>query len=446
MYIKSALGEHCILRIVIGTWNRGKEKEIRRILSRLPVRLISLRDIPDSPRVREDGVTFRQNARKKALTLARVLGMLVLAEDSGIEVDALKGRPGVFSAHYAGEGASDEANNEKLLKELRGIPAKKRTARYRCVAVLAGPEGVLAEADGVWEGRIACRPKGKAGFGYDPIFIVPQYGKTVAELGGRIKGRLSHRAQALRKIKEFLMMRVATQRTNALMRKAVRWMRSYVAKAGARGIVFGLSGGIDSSLVGALAKAAVGRNALGLIMPCHSDPGDERDARLVARKFGIRTHKVDLSDTYDTLVRTLPEADRVTMANIKARLRMTVLYYFANKLNYIVAGATNKSELMVGYFTKHGDGGSDILPIGDILKRDVRKMAWAIGVPQKIIEKAPSAGLWTGQTDEGEMGITYDELDAVLAGELRNRELKRKVTHMISRSEHKRKGPVVMRC
>ena len=192
------------------------------------------------------------------------------------------------------------------------------------------------------------------------------------------------------------------------------WIKEKVGEAGAEGIVLGLSGGVDSSLTAALAKKALEDKVLGLLMPCHSDPIDLEHARLLADKFDIETEYVDLGPVFDSLMASLPEGSDLAVANLKPRLRMATLYYFANNRNYLVAGTGNKSELTVGYFTKYGDGGADLLPLGDLLKYQVRELAREIGVPEEIIAKPPSAGLWAGQTDEGEMGITYNELDKTI--------------------------------
>jgi len=230
----------------------------------------------------------------------------------------------------------------------------------------------------------------------------------------------------------------------------VSWMRKQVKIAQVKGIVMGLSGGIDSSVVAALAKEAVGKNRLlVLILPVHSQIQDLKDAKIVAQKLGIETKIIDLSKIYDNLIKILPKANKLALANLKPRLRMLTLYYFANKLNYLVCGTGNKSELMVGYFTKHGDGATDILPIGNLLKRQVRALAKELGVPKHIITKPPTAGLWPGQTDEGEMELTYNELDDILERMKRNkRQIARKnkiekVKMMIRRSEHKRRGPSI---
>ncbi len=208
--------------------------------------------------------------------------------------------------------------------------------------------------------------------------------------------------------------------------------------------MLGISGGIDSSVTAVLAKRGLGDGVLGVIMPCHSDPTGEKHARLVAAKFGIETEYVDLTPVFDRLSEALPPGDRMAVANLKPRLRMAVLYYFANSRNYLVIGTGNKSEIMVGYTTKHGDSGADILPLGSLLKKQVRELARELGIPQEIIAKPPSAGLWEGQTDEGEMGISYDELDSILVaiesgdiGECDQESLAR-VRALMAASQHKR--------
>jgi NAD+ synthase len=229
--------------------------------------------------------------------------------------------------------------------------------------------------------------------------------------------------------------------------KISAWIQTKVKEAGAKGVVVGLSGGIDSSLVAVLAKRALGDNFLGLIMPCHSIATDIEHAEMLARKFSIRTRRIDLAPVNDLMVKVLPEGNRMARANLRPRLRMIILYYFANSLGYLVAGTDNKTESFTGYFTKYGDGGVDILPISHLLKRQVRAMARELGVPEEIITKPPSAGLWEGQTDEGEMGITYEELDTIIAGiesgntEGLNPALVEKARRMHASSEHKRRLP-----
>jgi NAD+ synthase len=240
----------------------------------------------------------------------------------------------------------------------------------------------------------------------------------------------------------------------------VEWLRRRLNQSGLRGFVFGLSGGLDSAVVARLCQAAAPANVVGVLMPCHSDPRDEADAALVAGRFEIPTIRVDLGPAYDLYTASLraamaglpPEqvpgaapgsADiraQLPLANVKPRLRMTTLYYVANSLNYMVAGTGNRSELAIGYFTKHGDGGVDLLPIGELLKSEVRAAAKALGVPDPIIEKAPSAGLWSDQTDEAEMGFTYGVLENYLdkGAESVSPALAMRIERLIRTSEHKR--------
>jgi NAD+ synthase len=234
--------------------------------------------------------------------------------------------------------------------------------------------------------------------------------------------------------------------------KIVSWIKGRVKHSGTKGIVLGLSGGIDSAVVSALCKEAVGKDKLlVLFMPCNSNPQDLKDAKLVAAKLGLKSKLVDLSSVYNNFLEILPSACGLALGNLKPRLRMCTLYYFANKLNYLVCGTGNKSELMVGYFTKYGDGGVDILPIADLFKRQVRRLAFELKIPQGIIAKPPTAGLWQGQTDEGEMGITYDELDDILDKLCNNKKQTassvkvNKIKKMYSSSEHKRKGADICR-
>ncbi|MEW5767322.1 MAG: XTP/dITP diphosphatase [bacterium] len=187
------------LEIVIASGNQGKIEEIKDILKDWRVKILSLRDYPDMAPIVEDGRTFEENAVKKAETVCRFTGKIALADDSGLEVDALNGAPGVMSARYAGEGATKEALNKKLLKAMEDVPEQKRTARFRCVMAIAQPDRQTQVVSGKCEGIIAHAMRGDYGFGYDPVFVVPSFGKTMAELGGEIKNRISHRALALQK-------------------------------------------------------------------------------------------------------------------------------------------------------------------------------------------------------------------------------------------------------
>ncbi len=191
-------------KLIIGTRNPKKREELVKLLEGLPLDIRSIEDYPGLPEVEEDGKTFRENAVKKAATIARLAGELVMGEDSGLEVDALNGVPGVRSARYAGEKATYEENNRKRLKAMEGTPLERRTARFCCTLALANPEGLLFVVEGQCEGFVSQEPKGEHGFGYDPVFYLPDYGKTFAELGPTVKNQISHRAQALKKFRERL--------------------------------------------------------------------------------------------------------------------------------------------------------------------------------------------------------------------------------------------------
>ncbi|NQT18950.1 MAG: XTP/dITP diphosphatase [Planctomycetes bacterium] len=183
--------------MVVGTRNLKKKKEIERILEGFPVCLQSLDDYADAPDVDEDAPSFEGNARKKALTLADALGRWVVADDSGLEVDALAGGPGVRSARYAGPNATGADLCRKLLGELEGVPHEKRTARFRCAAAVARPGEVLFTVEARCEGCITNEMRGKGGFGYDPIFFYPDYARTFAEMSPDEKNSVSHRGRAL---------------------------------------------------------------------------------------------------------------------------------------------------------------------------------------------------------------------------------------------------------
>src|SRR5689334_19425895 len=187
--------------LLVATRNAGKIREIKGLLKEYKIKVTSLLDYPDMPEIVEDGETFEANASKKALVIARHTGRIVMGEDSGLEVRALDDRPGIYSARYAGEGATDQQNNNKLLKELKDVPMSRRDACYRSFIALADPKGVIGVVDGSCHGFIATTPQGTNGFGYDPLFIVPQYRKTFGQLNPAIKAEISHRAWALKKFK-----------------------------------------------------------------------------------------------------------------------------------------------------------------------------------------------------------------------------------------------------
>jgi NAD+ synthase len=210
--------------------------------------------------------------------------------------------------------------------------------------------------------------------------------------------------------------------------RIARWLQSQAASSGARGFVVGLSGGVDSAVVARLCQLAAPQHALGVVLPCYSHADDEASAREVATAFTLPVVRVDLDNAFDAMMAALMEAARALQpqpatadirqqlpeANVKPRLRMTALYFIANSLNCLVAGTGNRSEIALGYYTKYGDGGIDLLPIGGLLKSEVRALASALGVPRSIIDRPPTAGLWVGQTDEAEMGFTYDVLERYL--------------------------------
>lgn len=197
-------------KIVAGTRNAGKVREIRQALAELP---FEVSGIPDEglADVEETGVTFSENAILKARYYAQHTGEYCLADDSGLEVDALDGAPGVYSARYSGEGATDAANNQKLLLAMQDVPVEKRTARFLSVLALAGPDGSLLLADGTCEGIILTEPKGDGGFGYDPLFWMPDRQKTLAEMTVQEKNAISHRGNALKVLKQKLLMQLQSK-------------------------------------------------------------------------------------------------------------------------------------------------------------------------------------------------------------------------------------------
>ena len=192
------------MELLVATRNKKKLKEIREILADLPFHVTSLDDYEGLPAIEEDGDTFEQNAVKKAATIAIYTKKLVLGEDSGLEVAALKNGPGVYSARYAGPGATDKKNNAKLLRALRRVPASRRGARYRCAVALADGKGLVGVVSGSCRGVIGRRCAGTSGFGYDPLFVIPRYRKTFAQLGPKVKHRMSHRFRALQKARRLM--------------------------------------------------------------------------------------------------------------------------------------------------------------------------------------------------------------------------------------------------
>jgi NAD+ synthase len=234
-----------------------------------------------------------------------------------------------------------------------------------------------------------------------------------------------------------------------LANKLIAWIGEQVSGAGLRGVVLGLSGGIDSAVTAVLCKRAFPEDCLAVVMPCRSDEADIEDAHAVAGKFQIPIRTVILDEVYESLLSVLPVGEfdaasrKLAEANLKPRLRMLALYYLANRLGYLVVGTSNRSEISVGYFTKYGDGGIYILPLGNLLKSQVRELASYLGVPKEIIDKPPSGGLWKGQTDEGEMGVTYEELDRYLTSGVATEGVREKVEAMMARTAHKRTTPTI---
>lgn len=231
----------------------------------------------------------------------------------------------------------------------------------------------------------------------------------------------------------------------------IEWLREQVKGAGCKGLIVGISGGIDSALCAFLIKKAFPNNSLGVIMPCNSNAQDRIDALRVIEKCQLAYMDIDLSIIYEKLVVQVEDELKEkkyqdlnlanSRANLKARLRMSTLYSIANALNYLVVGTDNKAELYTGYFTKYGDGAVDILPLAQLTKREVRAWSKEMGVPKEIINKAPSAGLWEDQTDEGEMGTTYDIIDDYLEGKEIPQRDKEIIERLHKISGHKRAMP-----
>lgn len=242
------------------------------------------------------------------------------------------------------------------------------------------------------------------------------------------------------------------------------WIQDRVRESRLRGAIFGLSGGVDSSVVCGLAAEALGpERCLGMVLPIESSPEDARLASRVAERFGVQTIAVDLEQSFLTLLDALvPHQERalrvgggsgaaeesateepggaaaLARANLKPRLRMTSLYYFANLLGYLVLGTGNKDEFTVGYFTKWGDGAADAFPLGDLVKREVCDLGRLLGVPEDVIERPPTAGLWAEQTDEADLGMTYAQLDRyLLAGSSGDAALDAEIERRARAARHK---------
>lgn len=191
------------MELVIATKNKKKLEEIKDLLNDFDLKILSLADFPDAPKIEEDGLTFKQNAIKKAATIAIYTGKLTLGEDSGLEVNALNKKPGIFSSRFSGLGATDKNNNLKLLRLLRNVPLNRRQARYKCSVALADKKGIVFLFEASCAGMIGLRSRGKFGFGYDPLFIPRGFDKTFGQLSQEIKRKISHRAKALKKLKAF---------------------------------------------------------------------------------------------------------------------------------------------------------------------------------------------------------------------------------------------------
>jgi len=229
------------------------------------------------------------------------------------------------------------------------------------------------------------------------------------------------------------------------------WLKEQMDLANARGYVVGLSGGVDSAVAAALAVKGVGaEKVFGVLMPCQSHADDHRHASNFAKEFYIRFITVPLDGVYQAYMETLyglplMSGIETSKANLKARLRMVTLYWYANYMNYLVLGTGNRSEIEMGYFTKYGDGGVDVLPLRRLYKDQVYRLARVLDVPQEVIDRPPSAGLWPGQTDEEEMGVTYEDIECFLsgAGDANTPEQNIKMGLMQKRSEHKRRMPPI---
>ena len=229
--------------------------------------------------------------------------------------------------------------------------------------------------------------------------------------------------------------------------KRVEFIREMLKKSGAKGVIFGNSGGKDSALVAALCSAAT-ENVLGVMMPCASKRNfgeDLEDAKKVAEKYGVPCVTVDLTKVRETLIASLgvPLEKTAALANIAPRLRMTTLYAIGAEKGYLVAGTGNRSERYMGYFTKYGDGACDFNPIADLTANEIFEFLAFLGAPEHVIKKAPSAGLFEGQTDEKEMGVTYKEIDAYLAGEPVSAEAEAIIKRYHAASLHKMTTPPI---
>lgn len=232
--------------------------------------------------------------------------------------------------------------------------------------------------------------------------------------------------------------------------KISNWIKKYVKDSGAKGVVVGLSGGIDSCTVAALAVKALGKDSVrGITLPCGSSKADREDAMLLANHLGIQVFNIELNGVLKAFEKSqkhmamIPK-NSLTIPNVKARLRMTTLYSIASDLGYLVLGTGNKSEFEIGYYTKYGDGGVDIEPMNNYYKTEVWAMAKELGLPEKLIKRVPTAGLWEGQTDESEIGCSYVDLDDYLQGIVKSeltKEQKIKINKLMKNAKHKQIMP-----
>lgn len=218
----------------------------------------------------------------------------------------------------------------------------------------------------------------------------------------------------------------------------VSWLRDEVKRTKTEGVIVGLSGGVDSSVVAAIAKEAFPENSLGVFMPIGNMGQDLDDAKSVAQKINIKTITIDLTTSFAEMSKATGVTTKLAIANIKPRLRMSALYALAQEKRYLVLGTDNAAEWILGYFTKYGDGGVDLLPIVHLLKGEVKELARLLDLPSVVYTKKPTAALWEGQTDEDELGYSYDEVDKYILGKQTNENIKAKIDKQVAITEHKR--------
>jgi len=231
--------------------------------------------------------------------------------------------------------------------------------------------------------------------------------------------------------------------------QTVEWLKNKVETSGTKGLVVGLSGGIDSSVCAALMKKAFPENSLGVILPCSSNIIDKEFAMKLVKATDINYTEVNLTAEHESLFNKITHSlndfdvtgEHLASANLKARLRMSTIYGISNSLNYLVVGTDNAAELLTGYFTKYGDGGVDIMPLANLTKGEVYDWARKLNVPKEIIDRQPTAGLWEGQTDENEMGTTYNMIDRYIKGEEIPEKDEKIILEMHNKSQHKRELP-----